>query len=92
MVGFAGATGRTVPISATRIYEMSFFTGFGVSAIVYYTLNIVYPAAGAATTFQEVDLSAEEDLDVARMALVLWKGRYARRREGNYEGAGEVSR
>ena len=26
----------------------------------------MYPAAGAATTFQEVDLSAEEDLDVAR--------------------------
>ena len=53
-------------MAATRIYQMSFFTGFGVSAIVYYILNIMYPAAGAATTFQAVDLSAEEDLDVAR--------------------------
>ena len=34
VVGFAGATGRTVPLAATRIYEISFFTGFGVSALV----------------------------------------------------------
>lgn len=43
---------------------MSFFTGFGVSALVYYTLNVIYPAAGAHATFQEVDLSAEEDFNV----------------------------
>ncbi|KAK7677633.1 hypothetical protein QCA50_019324 [Cerrena zonata] len=70
VVGFAGATGRSVPLAATRIYQMSFFTGFGVSAIVYYILNLLYPAAGAASTFQEVDLSAEEDLDVSRQIHV----------------------
>ncbi|KAK7681363.1 hypothetical protein QCA50_015454 [Cerrena zonata] len=69
VVGFAGATGRSVPLAATRIYQMSFFTGFGVSAIVYYILNLLYPAAGAASTFQEVDLSAE-DLDVSRQIHV----------------------
>ncbi|KAF8330103.1 permease for cytosine/purines, uracil, thiamine, allantoin-domain-containing protein [Amanita rubescens] len=36
VVGFAGATGRHVPLAATRIYQLAFFTGFGVSSIVYY--------------------------------------------------------
>nr|VWO94499.1 Thiamine transporter [Ganoderma boninense] len=40
VVGFAGATGRSVPLAATRIYDMSFFTGFGVSALVYWSLNL----------------------------------------------------
>jgi len=57
VVGFAGATGRSVPLAATRIYDMSFFTGFGVSAVVYLTLNYLYPAKGAAATFEEVDMS-----------------------------------
>ncbi|KAJ7634856.1 permease for cytosine/purines, uracil, thiamine, allantoin-domain-containing protein [Roridomyces roridus] len=60
VVGFAGATGRSVPIAATRIYDMSFFTGFGVSAIVYYGLNWVAPARGMAERFEEVDVSAGE--------------------------------
>ena len=60
VVGFAGATGRTVPLAATRIYQMSFFTGFGVSALVYWTLNALFPVRGAAecTHFDEVDVSA----------------------------------
>lgn len=33
VVGFAGAVGTTVPLAATRIYELSFFTGFGVSSV-----------------------------------------------------------
>ncbi|TFY75658.1 hypothetical protein EWM64_g8354 [Hericium alpestre] len=61
VVGFAGATGRTVPIAATHIYEMSFFTGFGVSALIYYLLNVVWPAQGLSKTFKEVDLSADEE-------------------------------
>ncbi|KAH9933055.1 NCS1 nucleoside transporter family [Fomitopsis serialis] len=76
VVGFAGATGRSVPIAATHIYDMSFFTGFGVSAVIYWALNQLFPAAGASKTFQEVDhsgmtdaipsgeeLAREEDLD-----------------------------
>ncbi|PCH35196.1 NCS1 nucleoside transporter family [Wolfiporia cocos MD-104 SS10] len=58
VVGFAGATGRAVPLSATRIYEMSFFTGFGVSAIVYWTLNQAFPIRGTYRDFEEIDVSA----------------------------------
>ncbi|PIL23545.1 transporter [Ganoderma sinense ZZ0214-1] len=60
VVGFAGATGRTVPLAATHIYEMSFFTGFGVSALVYWSLNRLFPVRGASecATFEEVDVSS----------------------------------
>ncbi|KAG9128279.1 hypothetical protein FRC07_001920 [Ceratobasidium sp. 392] len=57
VVGFAGATGQSVPLAATRIYQMAFFTGFGVSAIIYYTLNRIFPVAGAWQPFQEIDES-----------------------------------
>ena len=49
-----------MPISATRIYELSFFTGFGVSSIVYYVLNRLFPVVGAAAAFEEVDVSGYE--------------------------------
>ncbi|EJF57376.1 hypothetical protein DICSQDRAFT_69652 [Dichomitus squalens LYAD-421 SS1] len=59
VVGFAGATGRTVPLAATRIYEMSFFTGFGVSALIYWSLSFLFPIRGSSNcaTFEEVDVS-----------------------------------
>jgi len=57
VVGFAGATGVSVPLGATRIYQMSFFTGFGVSAVVYILLNWIKPSAGKHYSFREVDLS-----------------------------------
>ncbi|EIN08478.1 NCS1 nucleoside transporter family [Punctularia strigosozonata HHB-11173 SS5] len=61
VVGFAGATGRSVPLAATRIYELSFFTGFGVSAVIYILLNALFPVRGASREFVEVDESAYED-------------------------------
>ncbi|KAI6029540.1 permease for cytosine/purines, uracil, thiamine, allantoin-domain-containing protein [Pisolithus microcarpus] len=61
VVGFAGATGRTVPLVATRIYELSFFIGSGVPSVVYYVLNRVFPVIGAADNFEEVDESGYED-------------------------------
>jgi len=65
VVGFAGATGRVVPIAAKRIYEMSFFTGFGVSALVYITLNYIFPVPGPGmgSKFREVDISKDETAD-----------------------------
>jgi NCS1 family nucleobase:cation symporter-1 len=57
VVGFAGATGRTVPIAATHIYELSFFTGFGVSSLIYILLNLAFPVPGRYSKFEEVDLS-----------------------------------
>lgn len=58
VVGFAGATGRDVPLAATRIYSMSFFTGISVSAVVYWALNLLFPTPDASRTFKEVDESA----------------------------------
>jgi len=57
VVGFAGAVGRTVPIAATHIYELSFFTGFGVSALIYIVLNKIWPSPGAWQPFEEIDES-----------------------------------
>jgi hypothetical protein len=56
VVGFAGATGRTVPLAATCIYQMAFFTGFGVSSITYWLLNVVFPVLGKSVAFEEVDM------------------------------------
>ncbi|KAF8607752.1 putative uracil permease [Ceratobasidium sp. AG-I] len=57
VVGFAGATGQSVPIAATRIYQMAFFTGFGVSALIYYVANRIWPVPGSGQPFEEVDES-----------------------------------
>ncbi len=40
---------------------MSFFTGFGVSSLIYWGLNRVFPVIGAASSFEEVDVSEEDD-------------------------------
>ena len=40
---------------------MSFFTGFGVSALIYYTLNRFFPARGANAKWEEVDVSSFND-------------------------------
>ncbi|KAJ6470109.1 permease for cytosine/purines, uracil, thiamine, allantoin-domain-containing protein [Mycena vitilis] len=63
VVGFAGATGRMVPLAATRIYQMSFFTGFGVSALTYWLLTRLVPVRGMARVFEEVDVSKGEGED-----------------------------
>jgi len=36
---------------------MSFFTGFGVSALVYFVLNQIFPVPGKSSHFEEVDVS-----------------------------------
>lgn len=40
---------------------MSFFTGFGVSSLVYFTLNVIFPVPGKHRVFEEVDLSEKPD-------------------------------
>lgn len=57
---FNTTAGRTVPLAATRIYQLSFFTGFGVSAITYWFLNVLFPAAGASEHWKEIDVSDDE--------------------------------
>lgn len=39
----AGQMGATVSLTATRIYQLSFFTGFGVSFLVYWALCRIWP-------------------------------------------------
>jgi NCS1 family nucleobase:cation symporter-1 len=46
-----------VPAAATHIYEMSFFTGFGVSSLTYWLLNLAFPVVGKASVFEEIDVS-----------------------------------
>ena len=41
---------------------MAFFSGFGVSALVYCGLNYLFPPAGKHAVFDEVDIS-EADLE-----------------------------
>lgn len=62
--------GRDVPVAATRIYEMSFFTGFGVSALVYWCLNLAFPVPGmsAGSKFDEIDVSEFVDDNAAAAA------------------------
>ncbi|KAG3229927.1 NCS1 nucleoside transporter family [Suillus brevipes Sb2] len=61
VVGFAGDTGTPVPIAATQIFELSFFTGFGVSSIVYYILSWMFPVPGSGGVFAEIDVSGYEE-------------------------------
>lgn len=49
VTGFAGATGRTVPIGATRVYDLSFFVGFLTSFLIYYVLCFFWPVSGLPT-------------------------------------------
>ena len=39
---------------------MSFFTGFGVSSLIYYSLNVAFPPPGRFKKFKEIDLSDGE--------------------------------
>lgn len=38
---------------------MSFFTGFGVSSVIYLLLNYFFPVPGCSGDFEEIDVSNE---------------------------------
>lgn len=52
-----------IPIAAIRIYELAFLTGFGVSTLVYVTLNYFWPPHGVdlKRKFEEVDETSWEE-------------------------------
>jgi len=50
VVGFAGAVGTKVPIGATYIYRLNFFSGFIVSAAVYWLLAKIFPPPALSPT------------------------------------------
>ncbi|RAH40972.1 nucleobase cation symporter-1 family protein [Aspergillus brunneoviolaceus CBS 621.78] len=54
IVGFAGAVGRDVPVGAQYIYNINYFSGFVVSAVMYYALTRFFPIPGTSETWHEV--------------------------------------
>lgn len=54
VVGFAGAVGKEVPIAAQRIYDLNYFCGFIVAAVVYYGLCKIMPVPATSDTWLEV--------------------------------------
>ncbi|CDR42464.1 CYFA0S09e04148g1_1 [Cyberlindnera fabianii] len=46
VVGFAGACGNDVPIGATYVYNLSFFTGYISSSCTYALLTFFFPVKG----------------------------------------------
>ncbi|KAF2743566.1 uracil permease [Sporormia fimetaria CBS 119925] len=54
VVGFAGAVGRDVPVGAKRIYDLNYFAGFIVAALVYYGLCRIWPVPATSDTWLEV--------------------------------------
>ncbi|THY78561.1 NCS1 nucleoside transporter family, partial [Aureobasidium pullulans] len=64
VVGFAGACGASVPIGATYIYRLNFFTGFIVSGGVYWILCSISPvkAQNPVGSWLEAPEPDEEDL------------------------------
>ena len=53
-MGFAGAIGRDVPIGAKHIYDLNFFAGFIVSALVYWGLCKVWPIPATSDSWLEL--------------------------------------
>ncbi|KAB8073149.1 permease for cytosine/purines, uracil, thiamine, allantoin-domain-containing protein [Aspergillus leporis] len=64
IVGFAGAVGRKVPVGAQYIYNINYFSGFVVSAVMYYALTRFFPIPATSPTWSEVD----EDVDSLSVA------------------------
>lgn len=64
VVGFAGAVGNDVPIGATYIYNINFFTGFIVSSGMYYLLCRFFPVPAVSERWMEVG-DEIDDLHVA---------------------------
>jgi NCS1 family nucleobase:cation symporter-1 len=55
VVGFAGAIGVEVPIGATYIYNINFFSGFIVASGSYWALNKLSPVPACSDRWMEVD-------------------------------------
>ncbi|KAF2646473.1 uracil permease-like protein [Massarina eburnea CBS 473.64] len=64
VVGFAGAIGRDVPIGAKHIYDLNFFAGFLVSALMYAALCRFFPVPATSERWLEIG-DEIEDISVA---------------------------
>lgn len=61
VVGFAGAVGADVPIGATYVYNLSYFTGFIVAMIVYYVLCKIWPPRLTKDEWSELSVEEVEE-------------------------------
>lgn len=64
VVGFAGAVGNEVPVAATYIYNLNFFCGFSVSAVLYWGLCRFWPVPATSDKWMEVG----DEIDDIRVA------------------------
>ncbi|RMZ47222.1 hypothetical protein AFCA_007273 [Aspergillus flavus] len=64
IVGFAGAVGRKVPVGAQYIYNVNYFSGIVVSALMYYILTRFFPVPATSSTWSEAD----QDVDSLSIA------------------------
>jgi NCS1 family nucleobase:cation symporter-1 len=55
VVGFAGAIGVEVPVGATYIYNVNFFSGFIVASGSYWALNKIAPVPACSDRWMEID-------------------------------------
>ncbi|KAF5094244.1 hypothetical protein D0Z00_003634 [Geotrichum galactomycetum] len=62
VVGFAGAVGADVPIGATYVYNLSYFTGFLVAMIVYYALCKIRPPRLIKEKWSELSVEEVEEV------------------------------
>ncbi|KAI7355365.1 phenylacetate 2-hydroxylase [Hortaea werneckii] len=60
VVGFAGAVGNKVPKGATYIYNLNFFCGFLVAALVYYALCWISPVQATSPTGKWLEVDGDE--------------------------------
>ncbi|KAJ4355602.1 uracil permease [Didymosphaeria variabile] len=61
VVGFAGAIGREVPVAAQHIYDLNYFCGFGVAAVIYWSLCKLSPIPATSDTWLEVGDQISDD-------------------------------
>lgn len=54
IVGFVGAVGGNVPQGAIYIYNINYFSGFIVSAGMYWLLAFLFPVSATSPTWNEV--------------------------------------
>lgn len=60
VVGFAGAVGATVPSGASYIFDLNYFTGFGVAVGVYYVLCSFFPVPATSKVWMELGVEDED--------------------------------
>lgn len=62
VVGFAGAVGTSVPIGATYVYNLSYFTGFLVAMMIYYLLCKIWPPRLTKDKWSELSIEEVEEV------------------------------